>query len=175
MGNKEEYNGWYEVTTKPFTYTMITRRQQCTFKNLVNSQSYKFRVYAVNIIGKSNRLETDSIKRKQNVKEKLYNTLKSKTAQNINELRQSYYQQIEQKDKKTKKEMAKNKKGKIINKANYFEEKKDAKNIKQKKKKKDRKKKKKKKNKNQICFKQNKHYFRGNDMRRSWMLTAWIN
>eukprot|EP01083_Nonionella_stella_P190258 704672_1 len=120
--NHKKYNGWYEITTRPMTKMIITRRQQCTFKGLMNDLEYKFKIYGVNIIGRSNKFESVLIKPKANVKIKLYDNLKLKTSQHINELRENYCKKIIEKDRRQEKELGgdKRKKGKIIDAQQQF-------------------------------------------------------
>ena len=51
--NQLHYQGWYEVVSEPPTYTMVVSRQQARVRRLVNGTKYKFKVVAVNEVGRS--------------------------------------------------------------------------------------------------------------------------
>jgi len=102
MTNRD-YDGWFEINTKPTTYTMLTKRQQCTFQKLENEIPHVFKIHAVNMIGRSPGKETEPVKSKSNITSKLYLQLKQRTSIVISELRQEYIKRVETKEQNAKK------------------------------------------------------------------------
>ena len=113
---RAEYEGWYEVSSRPTSCSVITKRQQCTMRKLENGKAYRFRICAVNIVGKSSKFETESIEPRGNVKRKLYEDLRRKTAQNVDQLRAEYHRRKRAKDRRKANELGgdRREKGKVL-------------------------------------------------------------
>lgn len=104
-------NGWFEVSSKPQTYTMFLKRQQATFRNLVNETPYEFRVYAVNSVGRSRPITNEKIKPKESIKPLLYKRLQTTAFDHFNETREVHFKRQREKAERQKRSKEKAKKG----------------------------------------------------------------
>ena len=113
---RAEYDGWFQVSSRPSSYLLVTKRQQCTMRRLRNGTAYRFRICAVNAVGKTTKFETESIAPRGTVTRKLYDDLRRKTALNLNQLRADHRRRKRERDRRRKSELGgdQRKKGKVL-------------------------------------------------------------